>query len=101
MDEELKQAYSQLDDAIRKITKLGITPNGVVADFVVAVAIVGSDADGNMIDGVEPILPDGGGLTPRYMVTGLLKELIVKYDAVAAADIVEELFAPEEGEEDE
>lgn len=100
MNEELKQAYAQLDDAIRTIAKLSITPDGIVADFAVAVAIVGHDANGNMFDGVEPILPDGGRYTPRYMVTGLLKELIVKYDAVAGADIVEEIFYTDDGDDD-
>lgn len=101
MNEDLKQAYEQLEDAVRKITTMEIAPQGMVVDFAVAVAIVGYDANGNMIDGVEPILPNGGALTPRYRITGLLKELIVKYDAVAGADIIEELMVIEEEDDEE
>lgn len=101
MNEDLKQAYVQLEEAVRKITTMEIAPEGMVVDFAVAVAIVGYDANGNMIDGVEPILPDGGALTPRYRVTGLLKELIVKYDAVAGADIVDALMFIEDEDEEE
>lgn len=98
MNDELKQAYTQLEEAINTIVKHEIKSNVMVSDFVVATALVGYDEKGQMVDDVHPLLPMQGEMTPRYRVTGLLKELIVRFDAVAYAGMAEQM---EDGDENE
>jgi hypothetical protein len=98
-NQEIEQAYKELDDAVRKLVTLEMTDKGLVTDYLVAVAIQAYDEEGNMMDTVEPILPERGRLTPRYRTLGLLKDLQVQYDAVASATTIRSLGL-DGGEED-
>lgn len=87
-DQQLKQAYQQLDDAVRKIATLEITPTGMVSDWVVSVGLLAYDDEGNMESTVEPILPEEGRVTPLYRITGLLDGLLNKYRAIDAHNLM-------------
>lgn len=88
---QIEKAYDDLEGVIRKLVSLEISDTGLVTDFVVGVAIQAYDDEGNMLDTVEPILPQRGRLTPRYRIFGILKDLTVQYDAVAAAGLIASL----------
>lgn len=99
--EESEEVNRQLDEAIRKYVTLNVTDKGMVSDWVIAVGVLAYDKDGDMIDTVEPILPDGGRFTPRYRTLGLLKDLTVQYDAVAGHVTIASLHASMDDEEEE
>lgn len=95
-----KAAYQKLDEAVRELVSLEIADNGLVTDFCVAVAIQSYDKDGNMMDIVEPLLPEQGRLTPRYRTFGLLKDLMVQLEAVAGHVTIASIHSQLEDGED-
>lgn len=83
MDENTAAAYKKLDEAVREIIALEVASTGLVTDYCVVTAIQSYDENGNMLDIVEPLLPDQGRLTPRYRTFGLLKDMLVQLEAIA------------------
>lgn len=83
--EELKAAYEELDQAVRKIvTYEGI--EGLVTDYVTVAAVQKFDTDGVGLSMVARILPDGGTNIPPYRLMGLLD--------YAKQDLVDDVFSP-------
>lgn len=100
-EEQTKAAYAKLDEAIRELVTLEITDKGLVTDYCVVTAIQSYDEDGNMMDIVEPILPDQGRLMPRYRTMGLLKDLMTQLEAVAGHITLVSLHQTMEEDDDE
>lgn len=94
--EELKTAYEELDNAIRKIvTYEGI--DGLVTDYMTIAAVQKFDENGTGLSMVARILPEGGTTIPPYRLVGLLD--------YAKQDLLEDVFSPvtfypEDGEDE-
>jgi hypothetical protein len=102
-EQKSKAAYAKLDEAVRELVSLEILDgaDGLVTDYCVAVAIQSYDKNGNMLDIVEPLLPDQGRLTPRYRTFGLLKDLMVQLEAIAGHVTVATIHTHMDDEEDD
>jgi len=98
---QTKAAYDKLDEAIRELVTLEVAKEGLVTDYCVVTAIQSYDDEGNMLDIVEPILPNQGRLTPRYRTFGLLKDMLVQFEAVAGHVTLMSLHQNMEEDDDE
>lgn len=98
---QIKAAYKKLDDVVRELVTLEVTDKGLVTDYCVVTAVQAYDDNGNMMDMVEPILPDQGRLTPRYRTFGLLKDMMTQFEAVSGHVTLAALHQTMEEDDDE
>lgn len=96
--QELARAYDQLDEAVRAISRLEITSEGMVSDWVVSVGLLAYNDHGDLESTVEPILPEEGRVTPMYRVIGLLDGLLNKFRAIDAHNLMVDLHRDDEGD---
>lgn len=90
-EQDLREAYERLEQAIRDVTRLEEW-EGLVTDWVVIAANQYFADNGRSMTGIGQILPDGGDSVPDYRVVGLLDVALTARRAG---------YAPEGSEEDE
>lgn len=72
-EDELKQAYAELDAVLRRIVSLEGLEEGVLIDWVALGAVQASNDDGEAVSLVVRMLPERGAGIPYYRVIGLLE----------------------------
>lgn len=83
--DDLKAAYHRLSEAVEDVSRQE-GANGVLTEWVVAYATTRYDDDGDGIDQVGTILPDGGGRVPYHRLMGLLDYVLTRLRAEVARD---------------
>lgn len=95
------ELYEVLDNTVRELATLEIVSEGLVTDWMVVVAAQTFDRDGNVLDTVDPLLPNRGRATPRYRTFGMLKDLLTQYEAAAGHLTVMQMHQHLESGDDE
>lgn len=95
------ELYEVLDNTVRELATLEIVREGLVTDWMVVVAAQTFDANGNVLDTVDPLLPDGGRSVPRYRTLGLLKDITTQYEAATGHLTIMQMHQLLEEDDDE